>query len=71
MPVYRPARWAMPCCRKPTGNFCTDFKNIGNNTPIPVVALTAASRRPLLGHPRDRRVRLTGADQVVAVTLLR
>jgi hypothetical protein len=33
-------------CRTPTGNFCADFKNIGSDTPIPVVTLAAAS-----GHP--------------------
>jgi len=43
-------RLAGPCrCRKPTGNFCADSKNIGSNTPIPAVTLTrdgAASKAP-------------------------
>ena len=68
-------RLAGPCrCRKPTGKFCADSKNIGSNTPIPVVTLTrddAASKTPAAVTPRDHRVRLTGPGQVVAVTLLR
>ena len=65
-------RLAGPCrrCRKPAGNFCTDLVNIRSNTPIPVVPLTsngAASKAPAA----VTRVRLTGPDQVVAVTLLR
>lgn len=43
-------RLAGPCrCRKPTGNFCADSKNIGSTTPIPVVTLTgngAAGKAP-------------------------
>lgn len=59
---------------KPTGNFRTDFTNIGNNTPIPLATLTSnapAGEAPRRGRRRDRRTRQTGPGQVVAVTLLR
>jgi hypothetical protein len=54
MPARGPARWAMPPCRTPAGNFCTDLENIGGNPPIPVVTQTsngAASKAPAAVTP--------------------